>query len=403
MLYAYLAYTTAKEVVSGRIEAVSELAAEEVLYGRGLHRVLSLKEVRSGPSVEELLPTIYAVKPREIIDFFRQLATLLESGIAIYTALNLLRLQTSGQAMKKVIAGLSDEVREGGSFSQAMAKYPKVFSSTYVQAVRASEHSGNLEYSLRHMATHIEKREGARQKVGRAFVYPSLVLVMAIGVIVLLMMVVLPPVTGLYQSLGAELPGATRLLISVSNFFVSYSLHLLVAVLALALLLPLYLRSPVGRLARDRAALRLPVIGTLNVQRHMFRLCQTAAMLLRAGVLLPRVLDTLVQSSPNIVIRQAVEDVREKLIQGQGLTAPLAENPVFPKLLTEMVAIGEISGTLDGSLATLADYYEQRVDQQVQSLIGLTEPVLTLVVGLLVVFIALATVMPLYSVMGSFS
>lgn len=403
MLFRYLAYTTDRETVEGRVEAASDAMAEATLYERGLYRVVSLKEIKPKPAVEDLLPSIFAVKPHEVIEFLQQLATLLESGIAIYTALNLLKSQTSGRAMKKVIAGLSDEIREGSSFSQAMAGYPDVFAHTYCQAIKASEQSGNLEFSLKQVAMHIEKEQNTRRKVGRAFIYPSLILLMAIGVTVLLMTVVLPPMMDLYEALDIDLPWTTAWLIAISNFFTGHGLTLLVVAAALALALTVYLRTPAGRLTFNRLALKIPLIGPLNVQRHMFQFCQTASMLLRAGVLLPRVLDTLIQTSGNVIIRQALRDVREKLIQGEGLSKPLSENDVFPRLLTEMVGIGEITGTLDGSLSTLTEYYEQRVDQQIRSLVAMMEPLMTFGVGLLVVFIALATVMPLYSVMGSFS
>lgn len=401
MAYRYTAYTLDKKIVQGTIEAASESMAEEALYRTGCHSVLSLKEVPPSLGLERLLPSLFGVKSQEVIDFTRQLATLIESGVTIITALQLLEGQASRAAFKKTLDGLIQELRRGSSLSQALSKYPQAFSYTYCQVIKASEHAGNMEVGLRQIAGLLEKQAATTRMIGRAVTYPAMVLVMAIGVFALLITVALPPLVALFTSLGAELPWMTRLLISAAGFLINYRLYLFGGLLALTALGVGYLRLPSGRLAMDRLMLKIPVIGSINIQHNMCRFCQTTSMLLKAGLRLPQILDIVVQTMGNGIIRQALRDVREELVQGQGLSQPMAANDVFPPLLVEMVVVGEKTGNMDSTLATLADFYEERVDQRIDTLISMIEPTLTVVIGLAVGFIALSMITPLYSIMGA--
>lgn len=401
MAYKYSAYTRDKKIVQGMIDATSESAAEEALYRAGYHLVIRLREARPKVSLEQLIPTLYGVKTQDTIDFSHQLATLIESGISILSALRLLEGQASKAALREVIAGLIDELRGGSSFSQAVSKYPQVFSHAYCQLIKASEQTGNLEVGLRQIAGYLEKQMAIRKKTGRAMAYPALVLAIAIGVFALLITVALPPLVGLFTSLGAELPWTTRLVIATAAFLLNYKLHLLGGVLALIILIASYIRLPRGKLTVDRLLLRMPVIGTINIQRNMGHFCRTTSMLLKAGLRLPQIIDTVTQTIGNRIIRQALGDVREKLVQGQGLSQPMAAISLFPRLMVEMVVVGENTGNLDSTLATVADFYEQSADQKVQALIALIEPLLTVLVGLVVVFIALSMITPLYSILKS--
>ena len=399
MAYQFKAYTLDKRVVQGRIDAASESMAEEALYQAGYRRVLSLKETRPGLSLEQLIPTFFGVKAQDVIDFSRQLATLIESGVTILTALQLLEEQSFRAAFRKVIAGLVNELRGGSSLSQALSKYPQVFSYTYCQVVRASEQAGNLEVGLRQIAGYMEKQAATKKKIRSALAYPMMVLLMAIGVFALLITVALPPLVGLFTALGTELPWTTRLLIAISGFLINYKFYLLVGVSIVVVSIIGYLRLPAGKLTMDRLMLKLPLIGPINIQRNVGHFCRTASMLLKAGLLLPQTMNIVIQTVGNRIIRQVLREVREKLVQGQGLSQPMATIDLFPRLLVEMVSVGEKTGNLDSTLATLGDYYEQRVDQRVNSLISMIGPALTVVVGLVVAFIALSMITPLYSIL----
>ncbi len=276
MAYKYTVYTTDRRIVQGTIDAASEAMAEEALYGAGYSRVLCLREVQArGVSLEKALPSFFGVKTQHGIDFLRQLATLIECGIPIMTALQLLKGQASSTSLKKVIAGLVDDLQGGATLSQALGKYPQAFSPTYCQVIRASEHVGNLEIGLRQVAAYMEKRLAMKNKIGRAMVYPALVSVVAIGVFAILVTVALPPLVGLFTSLGTQLPWMTKLLIAVAQFLITYKLYLVAAISLVVLLVAGYVRSSSGREMADRLMLRLPLIGAINVELYMCQFCQT--------------------------------------------------------------------------------------------------------------------------------
>lgn len=401
MAYKYRAYTPDKKIVQGTLDTASESTAEAALYRAGYQRVLSLREVPPGPSLETLIPSFFAIKPRDVIDFSQQLATLLESGLPILTALKLLERQAHRDAFRNLLGGLSEKIQGGDSLPQAISKYPEVFSSTYYQVIKASEQTGNLEVGLRQMAAYLEKQAATRQKIRRAMTYPVGMLLLAIGVVILLVTVALPPLVTLFTTLGSELPPATRLLIATADFMLSYKLHWLGGLLALSLAAFYYSRLPSGRLNLDKLLLRLPVIGTISLEREVQRFCQTSSMLLRAGLGLPRIMESATRIIGNKVIQQALMNVTGKLIQGQGLSQPMAEESLFPPLLVEMIIVGEKTGTLDTNLASLADYYERRVDQRISGLTAMIEPLMTLIIGLVVIALALAVIMPLYTLLRS--
>jgi type IV pilus assembly protein PilC len=352
-------------------------------------------------SIEQLLPSLFGVKPRQIVETTNQLATLLQSGITLSSALKLIEGQATNKALKKVLNALVGEIQTGNTLSQGMSRYPQLFSNTYVQTIKASEQAGTLDIGLKQAATYMDKQSHANQKITRAMIYPVFVLLMAIGVTVLLTVVALPPLTSFFTSLHAQLPWTTNLLIGFSHFLSSYGLILLGVIVAIILVFIYSLRWPSVKLARDRFLLKIPIIGKLIVERSMGMFCQTTAMLLQAGLRLPQVFDNVIQTNRNLVIRDAFTKVRERLVQGEGLWQPMSENKLFPPLLVEMVMVGEKSGTMDATLGTLADFYAQEVDRKVDSLIAMIEPTMTIVIGLVVLFIALSMVTPLYSILGS--
>jgi len=401
MAYKYKAYTTDKRIVQGTIEVTSESLAEGALYRAGYQHILSLQEVPPRLSLERLIPTFFGVKTHEVIDFSNQLATLIESGITILNSLKLLKEQTSKESLTKTIDGLMEQIQGGNSFSQALTHYPQVFPDTYCQVIKASEQAGNLEVGLRQAAGYMERQAVANQKIKRAMLYPVFVLLMAAGVSVLLITVALPPLVALFESLGAELPATTKLLISGTTFFLDHTSYFLAGLLALIMLTIGLSRLPSVKIARDRLMLKIPVIGSLNIERSVQHFCQTASMLLKAGLRLPQILEITIQTNRNRIIRQALSKVRDRLVQGEGLSQPLSDMELFPPLLVEMVVVGEKTGSMDSTLATLSDFYDKKVDRRIDALISMIEPALTVVIGVVVIFIALSMITPLYTILRS--
>lgn len=401
MAYRYQAYTSDKKIVEGTIEVASESLAEGALYRAGYQRILSLQEITPGLSLEKLVPTLFGVKTQEVIDFSSQLATLVESGISLVTALELLGKQSTKKSLKKIIASLVEEIQGGGSFSEALSHYPKTFTNTYCQTIKASEQAGHLETGLKQAAGYLEKQAAVNRKIKNAMIYPTFVLLMAAGVSILLITVALPPLINLFKSLNAQLPGMTKLLITVATFLLNNGLYVLAGLAPIIMLSVFLLRLPSVKLARDRFMLKIPAIGNIIIERSMQYFCQTTAMLLQAGLRLPAIMDIIIQTNRNRIIHQALGQVRDSLMRGEGLSGPMGENKLFPPLLVEMVVVGEKTGALDSTLVTLSDFYEKKVSRRIDSIVAMIEPVLTVIVGLVVIFIALSMITPLYSILRS--
>jgi type IV pilus assembly protein PilC len=401
MAYWYSVYTIDKKIIQGTIDATSERMAEDALYRAGYHRVLKLREISPSLNLRRLLPSLFGVKTQQVIDFSHQLAALIEAGIPILTALQLLEEQAPSAALRKILKGLARDLQEGNSLSQALSRYPQVFSDIYCQMIRASEATGNLEVALKRMAGYLETEKAAAKRVGHALIYPAVVLLMAFGVFILLTTIVLPSLTRLYTSLGAELPWITKLLLVMGNFSRDYKFYFIGGLGALIILVFSYIRLPAGKLTLDKLILKIPLISAISTQRSIGRFCQTASMLLKAGLPMPQIMNIATKTVGNIIIRQALEEVGGKLVQGRSLSQSMAKNSVFPHLLIEMANIGEMTGTLDTTLVKIADYYERRVEQSIHAMISVIEPALIVVVGLVVAFMGASMITPLYSILRS--
>jgi type IV pilus assembly protein PilC len=401
MAYRYKAYTPDKKIVEGTIEVTSESLAEGVLYQAGYQHILSLEEVTPELSLDRLIPTFFGVKTQEVIDFSNQLATLIGSGISILSSLQLLKGQTHKKALKRTIGGLAEEIQGGISLSQALSHYPQAFPNTYCQVIRASEQAGTLETGLKQSAIYLEKQVTASRKIKRAMLYPAFVLLMAAGVSILLITVALPPLINLFNTLGAALPWMTRLLIGFTSFFLNHSVYVVGGAVALIILGTGLSRLTSVKIARDKFFLKIPLIGNISIERGMQQFCQTASLLLKAGLRLPQIMDIVMLTNRNLIIRQALSSVRDRLVQGEGISQPMSENKLFPALLVETVVVGEKTGTMDTTLATLADFYERKVERSIDVLISMIEPVLTVIIGIVVIFIALSMITPLYSILRS--
>jgi type IV pilus assembly protein PilC len=401
MAYKYQVYTKDKQVVEGTIEVTSESLAEGALYRAGYQYILNLEELPPKLNLERMIPTLFGVKLQEVIDFSNQLATMIESGINLLTSLQLLGGQTSKKSLKKIISGLIEEIQGGNSLSETLSNHPETFPETYCKVIKASEQAGRLETGLRKAAQSLEKQAAANRKIKRAMVYPVFILLMAIGVTILLITVALPPLAALFESLNAELPSLTRLLIGVSQFILDNGLYFIVGLFAIIMLTIGLLRLPSVKSIKDKILLKIPIIGAINIERGMQHFCQTASMLLSAGLHLPQIMEIAIQTNRNRIMRQELGTVRERLIQGEGLSQPLLENGLFPPLMAEMVAVGEKTGAMDSTFATLADFYEEKVDRRIDMLISMIEPVMTVIIGIVVVFITLSMITPLYSILRS--
>ena len=400
MAYRYIAYNRNGERIQGVIDAVTERAAEELLWSLD-YTIVSLKEIQNRSSLAQIMPSFFGVKTREIIIFSRQMATLIDSGIPIIRSLQLLSEQTSHRYFRRIISQIANDIRAGKSFSEALTKHKSVFPEIYARMIEVGERTGNLEMVLRQMALYLEKSEAIGRKIKGAMAYPTLVLMLAIGVVILLFTVALPPMMGLFESFEVELPLPTRILLALTRFGSQYRVPIFIGLIATLIIIVWFLSTPTGKRMKDQLLLRLPLLKKITIEGGAARLSRTMSTLLRAGLSLPEIMELTMRTQSNTIIREALANVRDELLQGQGLSEPMRKHKVFPSMLIQMIRVGEESGTLDSNLETLANFYEEEVDRAIAAMTSAIEPALTIFVGAIVGFVAVATIMPMYSIIGA--
>jgi type IV pilus assembly protein PilC len=401
MEYSYVAYNRERRLVKGKLSANNEEAATNLLSYGG-YQVLSLKQIVPFFNVGGLATGLSRVRPTEIIMFSRQLALLLESGTDIVTSLELLQNQTTSQTLKTVIGAVVSDIRGGSSLSAALSKHPRAFSQLYHRAISAGEQGGNLEEVLRQMANHIERATVTEKKIRGALRYPIIVFVVAVAVVGLLVTFVLPRFTSLYTQFGADLPLLPRLLIGLTDWFNHYGLFLLLGIAAAIGITFVYIRTSAGKTWWHSTLLKLPVFGRINLLNELSRACRTISLLFKVGVPLPEIMAVVIHGTTNKIVAGNLTEVQQELIKGEGLGRPMSRRKLFLPLMVQMVGVGEETGNLDKTLATVAQAYEAEAEDKTSSAVALIQPMMTLVIGGVVAFIAAALVQAMYSVYGQF-
>lgn len=402
MLYKYHASKTDQQVAVGTIEAVSERSAEEALYQAGYQYVLELAPKRQSSDLKQALPSLFGVKTTDIIGFSRQLASFLGSGSSLHTALELMSEQTDKSSLKKLIQGMIDKIEQGTPFSQAVQDYSQVFPYSYWQVINACEKTGELDKGLVQIADYLEGQSEVRDKIRRALAYPMFVVFLSIGVIVLMATTVLPSITKLFDSFHAELPSITIFMLAFIKFAGAYKLYIIAIILLIIALIWGLSRLSFGQALLNKLVLKIPFIGTVIIQYNLGLFCQTSAMLLKAGLPLPDILDVTIQSvRENPVIQKSYNSLKERLLQGEGLSGPMSRDPFFPSMMVRLIAVGENTSTLENSLDTLAVYYQESTRKKMVTLIGIIEPALTILIGLGIALLMFSMVIPIYKIMGA--
>ena len=396
MHFKYTAYTPQQKITSGVLEAADKDLAIRTLEHAG-YNFLSLKSFRKY-RIEDILPSLFSVKKTDIILFSRQLAMLLNKGIKFLAALELSKDQIHNRILKKRIRAVLDDVEGGSTFSDALAKHSDVFPVTYYSMIKVGEKAGKLEDVLREEAEHLEQEEVARKKIRSAFVYPGVIFLMGIGTVIILLTTVLPSMMDLFTQFGAELPFPTRITVSLAEFFDTYAIYVIGGILVITLSIIIFSRTNSGRYFLERFLLCLPVVGRIISLRNLEQFSRISSILLSAGLPVPEVIDIAQQGVQSETVRRELAKVPENLIQGQGLSGSMKNSNMFPSMLIQMVITGEETNTLESSFQALADHYAYEFNQSLGTFTSLLEPVLILIIGLIIGFIAISAMMPIYSI-----
>ncbi len=386
--------------MEGSLKAETEQEALAKLSQMGYFPLSIQREETSpqGQAAPRSFRLFTRIRRRDITLFTRQLADLLESGLPLMRTLDVLREQMENPRLQEVLADLASQVRDGRSLSDALAIYPRVFSPLYVSMVRSGEVGGMLGGVLARLADFAEKEEELHVKMRSALAYPILILLVGMGTIAVLLIFVVPKLVLLFQEVGQILPLPTRVLIGLSQWFVSYW-WLVVSIAGLGVFL---VRrgglSQGARLAIDRIKLRLPVCGSLIKKVEIARFARSLATLLSHGVPILQGMQVVVQATGNELLRGELQQIGEQLKGGDSLSQGMRRGRIFPALVTHMVAVGEEAGSLDRSLFKIADTYEREADRAMKLMTSLVEPVMILIMGSLVGFIVIAMLLPIFEI-----
>ncbi|MBI2858169.1 MAG: type II secretion system F family protein [Chloroflexi bacterium] len=400
MEFSYVGYAEDRSVVSGKVSAPSEDLARQIL-SRSRYRVLSLKpSTPFMPTWGNLFPSFFGIKLEVIIMLARQLALLLESGTDIVTALELLQAQSTNSTLKKVMSEVVSDLRNGNKLSSALAKHPKVFPNMFIQSLVVGEQSGGLEKVLRQMANYLEKENIANKATKNALKYPLFVSLLSVAVIIVMLTFVFPAFAGLYSSMGADLPFLTAMLLAVSNGLKANGLYILIVVAGVVAGIAMYVRSPGGKAKWDSTFIRLPLLGRVAHMNELSRCCRSISMLIGAGLPLPQIMSLVIESSENTAIKKALDQVREDMMKGEGLSRPMSKSSIFMPMMVQMARVGERTGNLDVTLQSVADSYEAEAQERTKALIGMIQPLTTIIIAGIVGTIALSLVSVMYSIYG---
>lgn len=400
-IYEYKALNIKGKNITDIIDAESIPTARQKLRAVNIYPT-AIKEVYDTGLSQEgrltFLPKLFLpkVKQTELTMMTRQLSTLIGAGFPLVSGIYTLIPQTSSQLFKQILSQIKDSIEEGSSFADALSQYPDTFSEMYINMVRSGESSGTLELVLERLADINEKQQALNNKVRSALTYPLLMLFLGLFVLYFLLAYVVPRITSIFSDMGQALPAPTRFLIAVSELFKSGWWVILIGIMVVIFGINRLKKSEKGIYWYDKTKLSLPVIGTLSVKLAVGRFARTLGTLLDNGVSLMQALKIVKNIVGNRVIADSIENAALGVEKGSGLAEALNASNIFPHISIQMIQVGEQSGELETMLGKIADIYENEVETSIVGLSTLLEPLIILFMGVIVLFIVLSILLPIF-------
>lgn len=392
--FAYQARDSNGRMTSGVQDALNEDNAINTLMARGL-MVLSIQQ----KALAKATKGANKVNDTDLVLFTRQLATMVDAGLPLVSALTALYEQADPKrqaGLRRVVGEISALVQQGESFFEAITKHPAVFSRLYVAMIKAGESGGLLAEILDRLATFLEAANRLKKKVKSAMTYPVIVICIALGITTFLIVKVVPIFGEIFADFGAKLPAPTQFLLDLSDFIRGYWWIIVGAVVGVFFGFRSFVRTERGRQIWDRYKLKMPVFGPLTHKIAMTRFARTFAQLIRSGVPILEVMDIVGDTSGNYVVEQAIKGVSGDVEKGDHLTAALARQPIFPAMLVRMVGAGESTGKIDTMLEKMADFWDEEIEALLNALTSLIEPLLIVVLGIIIGGIVIALFLPIF-------
>lgn len=398
-MYAYKAKTIDGKIMKGKIESPNETEALMELEQLNLI-VFNLNTLNSA-----LYQDIYIGKPiksKDFVLFLRQFSTLIESGILLLDALEILSNQIDNKPLKESLENISNQVREGVALSIAMAKYPKIFPELFVNMIQSGEASGRLDDVLKNMANYYEKQHRLKQKVTTALTYPAVVGGMAILITIFLLVFIVPIFAELFSSFGEELPAYTQMVLNMSQIVQQYWWMLIILCVLLYIVFKELKKREETSFIIDGLLLKIPVVGMFVQKSILARMTQTLSSLLGSSVPILQAVDITTNVMSNRVVKKVLQESKDSLERGESLATPMENHWMFPDLITQMINVGESSGALDEMLHKVAEVYDQELEEASDKLQSLIEPILIVFLAAIVGAIVLSIIIPMFSLFESF-
>lgn len=416
--FQYSALDAKGEQTTGVVSAASEAEAVQKLRTQGLYPTQIVEEGKGKKSKGKAparaktskpggskLKTGGRIKPKSLMIFTRQLATLIDSGLPLLRSLTVLGKQEPNPVLRDTLTALADSVQSGATFSESLAQHPRIFNKLYVNMVKAGELGGVLEVVLNRLAEYQEKAQKLKNKIVSAMVYPVIVMLIAVAILVFLMIFIVPKFEAMFEEMGnQELPTISKIVFGTSKFFIDTPLgvpnavFVLLLVVLLVFLFNLWGRTKGGRKAIDTLKLKLPVFGDIQRKSAVSRFSRTLGTLVTSGVPILQALNITRDTAGNVVISNAIEKVHESVKEGESIVTPLSSSGVFPSMVISMVDVGEETGQLPEMLLKVADVYDDEVDNAVTALTSILEPIMIVILALVVGSVVFALFLPLIKV-----
>ena len=394
--FAYAAIDASGATIEGSQKADTIGDARAALIEKHLYPV-KIEEQRGALQFEL---TQSKVKKKELMHFTRQLAVFVKAGIPITEALDIIGDETSDVALRRTISGMSEDLRNGGTLSDAAAKHPECFPNYYMGILQSAELTGKLDETLDNLAGYLEREVETKAKVVAALSYPMVVMVLAVFTVAVLAGYVLPQFKPLFEELDADLPLPTRMLLFVATLFSTLIYIPISAFVLFAGTMYWLFKTESGKAPKDKLMLKIPVIRGIVEYAILERFCRILGAMVKAGVPLPEGLKTTIESTDNVVYREQLEAAQEVMLEGGGFARPLADTGLFPGAAKQMFKVGEETGTLDEQLEVASIYFDRELEGRIKKFTTMFEPIMIVFVGVIVGFVAMALVSAMYGVLG---
>jgi len=390
--------TKTGEVKRGEVEAPDEASVQQRLRAMAL---MNVKIKKKPIQISLKLPGLGGISQKDLVIFTRQFATMIDAGLPLVQCLDILSGQLDNMAFREVLVKVKTKVESGSTLADALGDHPKVFDTLYVQLVAAGEIGGILDTILNRLAQYIEKNEKLKSKVKGAMVYPSVVLIVAVGVTVVLLLFVTPTFEKMFKDFGGAMPTPTQIVIDLSKWLQHYIGYLIAFLIALVIAFRAWISWPRGREQWDAFVIRTPIFGPLVRKVAVARFTRTLGTMISSGVPILDALEVVAKTAGNSVVEKAIRYTKLKIAEGKTIVQPLAETKVFPPMVVQMIGVGEATGAMDQMLSKIADFYDDEVDAAVSALTTLIEPVMMVFLGGVVGGFLVAMYLPIFSIAGA--